>query len=227
VTTGYPWAGSAELKVLTAPGGACGLAVRIPAWSREHSVTVNGVPVAGGPDANGYVVVRRPWAPGDVLAVTVDVRPRLTYPARRVDALRGSAAVERGPLVYCFEQADQASGNVEDLALAPGGTGLSPGDPAAGALAERAANLPEIGPTIVVEAAAAALPPAEPSGLPYTPAPDGAGASARAVPATAAAIPYFQWDNRDGHAMRVWMPTAPPLTPAAPPPSGSKPSGTE
>jgi uncharacterized protein len=222
VITGYPWAGRAELRVLAAPGGDCGLAVRIPAWSREHSVTVNGLPVAAGPDANGYVVVRRPWAPGDVLAVMVDARPRLTYPARRIDALRGSAAVERGPLVYCFEQADQARGNVEDLALAPGGTGLRPGDPAAGALTERAVNLPEIGPTVVIEAAAAAFPPAEPGGLPYTPTPAGAGASAQAVPATAAAIPYFQWDNRDGQAMRVWMPTAPPITPAASPPSGNE-----
>jgi DUF1680 family protein len=25
---------------------------------------------------------------------------------------------------------------------------------------------------------------------------------------TAVAIPYFQWDNRDGHAMRVWIPLA-------------------
>jgi len=29
-----------------------------------------------------------------------------------------------------------------------------------------------------------------------------------ATPATATAIPYFQWDNRDGHAMRVWIPRA-------------------
>ena len=25
-------------------------------------------------------------------------------------------------------------------------------------------------------------------------------------PGTAIAIPYFQWDNRDGRPMRVWMP---------------------
>jgi uncharacterized protein len=124
--------------------------------------------------------------------------------------------------VYCFEQADQAPGNVEDLALAPGGTGLRPSDPATGALTERAANLPGIGPTVVIEAAAAAFPPAGASGLPYTPTPAGAGASEHAVPATAAAIPYFQWDNRDARAMRVWMPTAPPITPAASTSSGNE-----
>jgi uncharacterized protein len=28
------------------------------------------------------------------------------------------------------------------------------------------------------------------------------------IPVPAIAIPYFQWDNRDGRAMRVWMPRA-------------------
>lgn len=43
--------------------------------------------------------------------------------------------------------------------------------------------------------------------------PDGVGqtievtAPARGeAPVTAIAIPYFQWDNRDGGPMRVWMP---------------------
>jgi hypothetical protein len=29
----------------------------------------------------------------------------------------------------------------------------------------------------------------------------------------AVAVPYFQWDNRDGRAMRVWMPLSPPHGP--------------
>ncbi len=46
---------------------------------------------------------------------------RLTYPDRRVDAVRGTAAIERGPLVYCLEQADQPAGiDLADLALVPG-----------------------------------------------------------------------------------------------------------
>jgi len=55
------------------------------------------------------------------------------------------------------------------------------------------------------------------SPVPYATEPDPSGP---AKAATAVAIPYFQWDNRDGRAMRVWLPlhTAPP---AAPPPAGS------
>src|SRR5262245_20604357 len=122
VTGDYPWSGAVELRVRRAPGHDCGLAVRVPGWSGEVSAALNGEPLAARADEHGYLLVRRRWQPGDVLAVTFGIRPRLTCPSRRIDALRGTAAVERGPLVYCFEQADQRAGvSVEDLALRPGG----------------------------------------------------------------------------------------------------------
>jgi hypothetical protein len=201
VTSGYPWSGRAELRVREAPAGGCGLAVRIPGWSRDARFSVNGSPVAPDPADRGYLVLRRDWQPGDVLTCELDVTSRLTYPNRRIDALRGSVAVERGPLVYCFEQADQPGGaSVEDLALGPGG------------LTERDVTLPGVGSTVVVRADAAILPPVGDGGLPYRGGPD---AGAVGVPATAVAIPYFQWDNRDGRAMRVWMPRGRPAEAAA------------
>jgi uncharacterized protein len=104
------------------------------------------------------------------------------------------AAIERGPLVYCFEQADQPAGlSVEDLVLA------------GGSLREREDSLPGAGPTVLVEADAAGRPPTRYSGLPYTSTPQ---EEAAGDPVTATAIPYFQWDNRDGRAMRVWLPVA-------------------
>jgi uncharacterized protein len=192
VTTDYPWSGSAELVIREAPAAECGLAVRIPRWSRGTTVRVNGEPLPADPDGHGYLLVRRRWRPGDVLACTIDVAPRLTFPDRRIDALRGTAAIERGPLVYCVEQADQLAGlSVDDLALC------------AGDIAEHAAELPGVGSTVVVQADAVHLPPARPSPLPYLRHPE---AAAAASPALAVAIPYFQWDNRDGRPMRVWMP---------------------
>ena len=201
VTSGYPWAGHAELRVREAPAGGCGLAVRIPGWSHDSRFSVNGSPVAPDPADRGYLVVRRDWKPGDVLTCELDVTSRLTYPGRRIDALRGAVAVERGPLVYCFEQVDQPGGaSVEDLALGPGG------------LTERDVTLPSVGSTVVVRAEAAILPPVSDGGLPYR---SGPGAGAVGVPAAAVAIPYFQWDNRDGRAMRVWMPRGRPAEAAA------------
>ncbi len=194
MTSRYPWSGSVDVEVRGAPPDACGLAVRIPAWCRNARFRVNGSPVAPDPADRGYLVVRRHWMPGDVLRCDLDVAPRLTYPSRRIDALRGTAAVERGPLVYCFEQADQPAGaGLEDLAIGPND------------LPERDADLPGVGPTVIVAVGGERLAPATQDGLPYGASPDTGAAGA---PATAVAIPYFQWDNRDGRAMRVWMPRA-------------------
>jgi uncharacterized protein len=196
MTSGYPWSGTVNIEVRKAPADACGLAARVPGWSRDARFSVNGSVVARDPADRGYVIVRRHWMPGDVLRCDLNVTPRRTYPARRVDALRGTAAVERGPLVYCFEQADQSGDvSVEDLALGQGN------------LAERDAELPGIGRTVAIHAPAVRLEPAGPGGLPYIPEPDPGAARG---PAAAVAIPYFQWDNRDGRAMRVWMPLARP-----------------
>ncbi|MGO8893748.1 MAG: hypothetical protein ACLP8X_10350 [Streptosporangiaceae bacterium] len=117
-----------------------------------------------------------------------------------MDAVRGCVAIERGPLVYCFEQADQPGGaRLDDLAIQPGGV-----------LGERPAILAGVGQTIEVTAQGVRLPP--------VPSSQGAASQAAASTApfgpkdplasavTAIAIPYFQWDNRDGGPMRVWMP---------------------
>jgi uncharacterized protein len=175
LVTSYPWSGTVEVQVTGAPPAPAGLALREPAWSTSGHLWLNGQPLAAGPAGAGYLLVHRQWQPGDVLRYELALTPRLTGPDRRVDAVRGTAAIERGPLVYCFEQADQPAGtDLEDLAIT------------AGELGERAADLPGIGPTILVD----------------TNAVDQAAGDR----VTAIAIPYFQWDNRDGRAMRVWLP---------------------
>jgi DUF1680 family protein len=202
MTTGYPWSGAVEVVVRSAPDRACGLAVRMPAWSADPRVSVNDSPVVPDPARPGYLIVTRQWRPGDVLRCDLNVIARLTYPDRRIDALRGAVAVERGPLVYCFEQADQLAGaSIEDLALDPGN------------LAETQAELPGVGAAVTVTAGAQRLGADGQGGLPYQPQPDDSASSAAAM---AVAIPYFQWDNRDGGAMRVWMPRGRPGAAAQP-----------
>jgi hypothetical protein len=132
--------------------------------------------------------------------VHLDVTPRWTYPDRRVDAVRGCVAIERGPLVCCFEQADQLGGaRLDDLVIQPGGV-----------LGERPVTQDGIGQTIEVTAQGVRLPPAPPAQAAppqatTSTAPFGPAASF-ASEVTAIAIPYLQWDNRDGGPMRVRMP---------------------
>ncbi|MGA5759617.1 glycoside hydrolase family 127 protein [Nonomuraea bangladeshensis] len=184
VETRYPWDGRIRFTVRETPGGPWTLKLRIPSWSEGGLV----------PDADGYARVRRDWKPGDVFDLDLDLTPRLVLPHRRIDALRGCAAVERGPLVYCFEQIDQEA-DLEDLALAA--------EPRLRAV-ER--DVPGLGPTVVIEADAVRLPPAPAGGLPYFPSTSSSAARPAPAPVTATAVPYYQWDNRDGGVMRVWTP---------------------
>jgi uncharacterized protein len=177
VDTGYPWSGRVRVTVLTAAAGERGLAVRVPGWSAVTGFRLNDDPERPVPTAGGYLLLRRAWRPGDRLTVELDMTPRLRRPDRRVDAVRGCVAVERGPLVYCFEQTDQPAGAlVDDLLLA-----------ADGAVEEVPVTLDDVGETIQVRVPARCA--GEPAG-----------------DVTATAVPYFQWDNRDGGPMRVWMP---------------------
>jgi hypothetical protein len=81
----------------------------------------------------------------------------------------------------------QDAGNLDNVRLAGGHVDDLAGRPSA-VLGERPVTLPGIGQTIEVTADGCTCPrPPRPPRF---------------------AIPYFQWDNRDGHAMRVWVPRA-------------------
>jgi uncharacterized protein len=184
VATGYPWSGQVDITVLAATDGERGLAVRIPPRSAGSRFRVNDESERAVVPADGYLLLRRQWKPGDRVTVLLDMSPRRTYPDRRVDAVRGCVAVERGPLVYCFEQADQPGGaRVDDLLL----TADEP-------MGESPVALDSVGRSIQIRVAALRFPP------------DGGSAAAAATSTVAVGIPYFQWDNRDGGAMRIWMP---------------------
>ncbi|GHA71153.1 hypothetical protein GCM10010330_24930 [Streptomyces tendae] len=133
-------------------------------------------------------------APRRTPSYCLDLTPRLTLPHPRLDAVRGCAAVERGPLVYCFEQIDQQVGvPVDELALFRN------------AVFEEVthSDLDGLGPTVALRTRAAAVTGEHAAGLPYRTA-DGPHAADTDAPVTAA--PYFQWDNRGDGAMRVCMP---------------------
>jgi uncharacterized protein len=200
MATDYPWAGVVELRVTGAPPQPCGLAVRVPAWSPVPEIRRN-ENLTGAEAEGGYLVVRRQWRPGDVLRFELDTSPRLTYPDRRVEAVQATAAIERGPLVYCLEQVDQPAGvDLADLALVEGG------------LEDTSATVPGVGDTVLVRAGAVRRAAPQKAGLPYHAAADEAQASGDSGgdQVTATAIPYFQWDNRDGRPMKVWIPAAAP-----------------
>ncbi len=116
IETDYPWSGSVRMRVVEAPEHEMEVVLRVPAWSRSARLTVAGQEVAA--ETPGQIGHRRTWRAGDSLQLDLDMPPRVTWPDERVDAVRGCAAIERGPLVYCLETADLPDGiALEDIRI--------------------------------------------------------------------------------------------------------------
>jgi len=178
------------VRVSATPAESWELALRVPAWSARFTVTVNGERIQAA-EQDGYVRLRRRWQTGDEVVLGLDLTPRLTVPHPRIDAVRGCVALERGPLVYCIEQADQDAA-VDDLRLDPG-VPVTPSGEVAGSVTLRAG---------AVHAQAGG----QAGEWPYRPADaDGNGAP---TAGELTAIPYAWWGNRTPGPMRVWIPLA-------------------
>jgi hypothetical protein len=120
------------------------------------------------------------------------MQPRLTEPNPRVDAIRGSLAIERGPFVYCLEGIDQDPGlDLLDVRIAPG----------ASMKAIWREDL--LGGVTVVEAQGSVVDMGPWQDELYRRAP-GEDLVQRAVRLTA--VPYYAWANRGPNTMRVWIP---------------------
>jgi uncharacterized protein len=181
VTTDYPWDGRIEIEVAATGQAPWALSLRVPAWAAGARLALNGDELE--PPAPGYARLERAWRTGDRVSLVLPLKPRLTAPHPRVDAVRGCLAIERGPLVYCVEEADAPEGAiVDDLRIEPAGE-------------LRAVPQPDLlGGIVTIEAAGTHQPPEDVPAIP----------GADAVPLRA--IPYSLWGNRGEGAMRVWIP---------------------
>ena len=55
---------------------------------------------------DGYLNITRKWKKGDEVTICFEMQPRIVLAHENVEADRGLVAIERGPLVYCAEWAD-------------------------------------------------------------------------------------------------------------------------
>src|SRR5262249_41636563 len=91
--------------------------LRVPAWCDGAGVRVNGRDVSAAPDATGYVRLERAWMRGDVVELSLPMHPRLVEAHPWIESTRGAVAIERGPIVYCLEQADHPETPIADLRI--------------------------------------------------------------------------------------------------------------
>lgn len=148
-STEYPWAGTTRIEVSDLSGsGKFALNLRIPGWARNQPVpsdlytysdklqpkvrlAVNGkrTPVSLN---KGFAVIDRQWKNGDTVSLELEmpVRTVSAHPEVKVDYQR--FALERGPLVYCAEGADNQGqvlekffpGKIRFSLIAPGADSL-------------------------------------------------------------------------------------------------------
>jgi hypothetical protein len=189
IETGYPWNGRIEVEVIEPGAGAWTLSLRVPDWAT--SASLDGAAVSPG----GAADVTRHWQAGDRVVLELDLSTRLTTPNPRIDAIRGCVALERGPIVYCFEGADLPDGvDILDLAL-PSGSHASESGPV-----ETLGGVPGLSIAGVVN---------QLDGWAKIEYQRLAGSAALdSSPVQLQAIPYFVWSNRGPNAMRVWLPVS-------------------
>ena len=198
VETNYPWSGNVKLTLEPARITTYALHLRIPGWARnvavpgslysfeqahdgEVSVKLNGKPVRYR-EEKGYAVLEREWNKGDVVELSFPLPVRKVVARNEVKADRNRYALQRGPLVYCVEGADNPGG-VWNF-IVSGGTNF----------AEQ--------PQRILDESVIAL---RGQVSAFVPARD--GRELRMQPQTLTAIPYYTWANRNNYEMQVWLPT--------------------
>jgi DUF1680 family protein len=190
VATDYPWDGAVVLRPHLARPVKLELHLRVPGWCQGATVSVNRQILSRPRVERGYFVLERIWRNGDVVKLNLPMPVQRLAANPKVKDDLGQLALQRGPLVYCFEACDQAE-PLSSLYL-----------PAAIPLeTEKQAKL--LGGVVVVKGLLEVAPELSENGRLYQPAPP-----PRCV--TITAIPYCAWDNRQPGPMQVWLPMTPP-----------------
>ena len=184
VTSDYPAGGPVTVTFFDVPARELTLRLRVPAWARGRA-DLSEPPAAR---TARFAEIRRVFRPGDTVTVTFPDEARATYPDPRIDAARGTFAVERGPLVLALESPDLPSAwSVNEVSADPH--------------------------SLAAEAGGAAIDvyrpePAE-GEWPYYDGPDAGPGTGAGERVRARLIPYHQWANRGPSTMRAWLPLAP------------------
>ena len=200
--TSYPWDGDITITVKKNQAKAFDMLVRIPEWVNgtpvpsdlyqfsdgvkgSYSVKVNGQPVSGNLE-KGYFVINRQWKKGDVVSVHFDMPVRTITAHEKVKADEGRVAVERGPLVYCAEGADNKGFSIFNF--------LMPQQPQFAVSDQQINGKRDVNFSVKAISVKGKAVEQDVQGNPTV------------KDATLTMIPYYAWNHRGPGLMEVWMP---------------------
>ncbi len=186
----YPWDGHILLSLHPSQPFEFSLYLRVPGWCKKAEVRINGKVQEKPSVEKGYILIKRTWKEGDKveLDLLMPVEKIVAHPEVKEDV--GKIALQRGPLVYCFEEEDQHA-PLQLIYLALDGE-FKP---------KWESDL--LGGVVVLEGEGLASDGVDWKDELYKPA------SIRVKKVKVRAIPYYAWDNREPRGMKVWMPLYP------------------
>lgn len=160
------------------------LAVRIPDWSENTVINKNGAPAAY-EVSGGYAYLEGPFSDSDVVDVEFDMTVKRVYANVDVSDDSNKVALQRGPLVYCAEGADN-DGEVLSLSIASDGA-VRVGEYAPDELCGVRKLYAEGFKTVKNNGLYSYIRP-------------------KKISCGITMIPYYAWANRGLNQMRVWLP---------------------
>jgi DUF1680 family protein len=185
----YPWSGRIKLLIEPEAPHEFTLRLRIPGYAAGAKARINDAGVDVGDNlVTGYLELRRRWQPGDLVELDLPMPIERVYAHPAVAADAGRVALKRGPLVYCFEAADNRAVPLSSAVL-PRNAAIT---------VEEQPGLFGGVMTLVAEGLV------NEAGTWGTALYRNEPMKTRA--AALVAVPYYLWGNRGADAMRVWLP---------------------
>lgn len=192
--THYPWDGLVRFTIQPAELTRFTLHLRIPGWCQKFTVRVNSENQTQWEQLEGgYLHIDRQWTPGDTVQLDLDMPVQYVVANPKVQQMLGRVAIQRGPIVYCAETADNADTLLDRVwinRVASAEESFTPiweSDLLGGVSVLR-------GTAFIDEQS-----PWENNLYRYV--------SPVHNPITLTLIPYYAWDNRPAGEMRVWFHT--------------------
>ena len=104
--TGFPWKGDVNIKLNLIKSQKFSIFLRIPKWSIETELKINGEQYPGSLSSGKYVEIIRNWLDNDSLDISFKMKAIFVESDQRIKNNRGKVAISNGPLIYCLEQKD-------------------------------------------------------------------------------------------------------------------------